>query len=69
MQCKKRNGNNLKNEMDIEILVKLFFFENKYFGYMDVFIIFFLIPISFIVKLQTPSACGGLNFNIHQDNV
>jgi len=31
MQCKKRNGNNLKNEMDIEILVKLFFFENKYF--------------------------------------
>jgi len=32
MQCKKRNGNNLKNEIATEILVNYFFFENKYFS-------------------------------------
>jgi len=32
MQCKKLNDNNLKNEMAIKILVKFFFFENKYFS-------------------------------------
>jgi len=31
MQCKKRNGNNLKNEIATEILVN-YFFENKYFS-------------------------------------
>ena len=31
MQCKKRNGNNLKNEIATEILVNYFFLENKYF--------------------------------------
>ena len=35
---------------------------------MDVFKIFFDANF-FVVKLQTPRACGGLNFNIHHDNV
>ena len=32
MQCKKRNGNNLKNEMTIEILVNYFFSKINIFS-------------------------------------